>query len=260
MRKTKKRHKQAAHKPRHKNKYPERKTRSGVFFGRSRMDIAIQATAVVAALLGVATVIVGTSSVTNKFTITLWLGFATAVLILLGGCLYWQRQHWEAEAKAAAELTKAHRPELFIEEAQITPLVVGKTHTVVMLLRNRGDGHARNIKLGPNNYSFKAKDFAGPLMYGEGLSPIDTPVELAAGAAIAVAVTPHALITDERSEQLIAGDLLYFHYAEGSYSDDAGRMYQFDYCFMYTPMAPTILRVCPNHYRPKKDREEAKNS
>lgn len=95
MNKSENAHKQSAQKPSDKNQNPERKPRSGFFSKkRGRMDIAIQVTAAIAALLVLVTTVVGTSSLNNKFTVTLWLGYATAVIVLLGGCLYWQKQHW----------------------------------------------------------------------------------------------------------------------------------------------------------------------
>lgn len=217
------------------------------------MDIAIQVTTVIAALLGIATVIVGTSSINNKFTVTLWLGYATAVVVLLGGCLYWQKQHWEAEAKAAAESAILQRPEVFIEEAKITPITVDRIPVVSLLLRNRGSRPARNVKIGPSKHSFKLKGFAGPLIYGPGES--DTTEDLAAGAATVAAVETGLVITDERFEQLNSGDLLYFTYGKGTYEDDAGHTYGLKFCFMYSPMCPTILQVCPDRYWPESNHE-----
>lgn len=102
MNKSKESDKQPAQEPSHKNESPERKARSGFFSRkRGRMEVAIQVVTVIAGLLVIATTIVAVSSFSNKFTITLWLGYATAIFLLLAGCLYWQKQHWENEKKVA---------------------------------------------------------------------------------------------------------------------------------------------------------------
>jgi hypothetical protein len=196
--------------------------------------------------------VVAVLDIAHKGTITLWLGYAAILCALTGLCLYVQKHIWENEAKAA------ERPELFIEEARMLPLVLGKPQTVILLLRNSGHHPARNIKLGPHNASLKPKDFTGPLSYGDPKFPVDTSTELAGGAAVNVSVVVRIEVTEERLQQLNDGDLLYFHYGQGSYEDDVGRTYGFDYCFMYSPMTPTILRICPNQYRPRKDHEHQK--
>jgi hypothetical protein len=111
MNKPIKRHKRSAQKAKGKNKKPERNPRSGVFNRKDRMDIAIQICGILVALLVIAMGIVAVSSVPSKFTVTLWLGFAAAVLTLLGGTLYWQKQHWDSVARNR-HATTATAPEL----------------------------------------------------------------------------------------------------------------------------------------------------
>jgi hypothetical protein len=226
----------------------QRKAKSPLSRREARVDIAIQSVSATVAILLTVVAVVGVSDLTSKLAITLWLSGVAAVLILLGLGLYLMKTVWAQEP----------RPELFIEEARILPLILGKPQTVAMLLRNSGVSPARNIKLGPHNASLKPKDFTGPLSYGDPKFPVDTTTELAGGAAVNVSVVVHIEVTEERLQQFNDGGLLYFHYGQGSYEDDAGRTYRFDYCFMYSPMAPTILRICPNQYRPRKDHEDQK--
>jgi hypothetical protein len=58
-------------------------------------------------------------------------------------------------------------------------------------------------------------------------------------------------LSKERIEQLEKEEVLFFHFAEGEYDDDDGNTYPIDYCYMYNPLSPTILKMCPEKYWPK---------
>jgi hypothetical protein len=225
----------------------ERKEQSPLSRKEARVEGAIKAVEASVGILLIVAAVVGVTDLASKLAITLWLSGVAVVLILLGVALHFKKKAYERES------APIQRPELFIEEAEITPLIVGKSQIVRLLLRNRGDLPARNIKIGPSNNSLRPKDFAGPLVYGPGES--DTTQDLAAGAQTVVAIEVLLEITEERFEQLNSGELLYFTYGRGSYEDDAGRIYPLEFCFMYSPMSRTILRLCPSRYWPKNDHE-----
>jgi hypothetical protein len=74
---------------------------------------------------------------------------------------------------------------------------------------------------------------------------------LAADAEAVMAVDAQMGITKKTIQLLNDGELLFFHYGKGEYEDDFGGPYPIDFCFMYTPLAPTIMRTCPTRYWPK---------
>lgn len=84
-----------------KQKNDQRKSRFWIFGRGSRMDITIQICGLLVILLGVTTAIVAVSPLRDKFSVTLWLGFGTGVLALLGICLYVQNRHWDGDVSQA---------------------------------------------------------------------------------------------------------------------------------------------------------------
>lgn len=63
------------------------------------IDVIVQAIGVVVGIVLIAAMVVGVSSWEQKLTMTLWLGFAAVVLIVLGFCLYLQGRIWQSETR-----------------------------------------------------------------------------------------------------------------------------------------------------------------
>src|ERR1700686_349769 len=141
------------------------------------------------------------------------------------------------------------RAELFIEGARMLPLEPGKSQKILLSVRNRGKLAARNINVGGANNRFLPKTFTGPLEYEYVDS--DTRPDLAADAEAVMAVDAPMGITKETIQLLNDGELLFFHYGKGEYEEGFGGPYPIDFCFMYTPLTPTIMRTCPLRYWPK---------
>jgi hypothetical protein len=59
-------------------------------------------------------------------------------------------------------------------------------------------------------------------------------------------------LSQKQIDQLNSGEVLFFHFAEGEYEDYRGDTYLIDYCYMYNPLSPIVMRVCPEKYWPKK--------
>lgn len=149
------------------------------------------------------------------------------------------------------------RPELYIREARMTPLVAGQPETIVLGIGNRGNATARNIRLGAGNHFYASSSFEGPLEYKP--IAVDTQPDLGPGEEKSMVSHSFEPLTEERIKDFQEGRLLFFHYAEGEYDDDNGTTYPVDFCFMYMPLTPTAMRICPEKYWPKerKDRRFA---
>jgi hypothetical protein len=148
------------------------------------------------------------------------------------------------------------RPELYSNGAMMKPLVPGQPELVMIGLKNRGNAVARNIRLGGGNHLFTLKNFSGPLEYKS--VDVTTSADLGPGdeenTLISNSVEP---LTAKRIKQLQDGEVLFFHFAEGEYDDDSGNTFPVDYCYMFNPLSPTIMRTCPEKYWPR-DRAKRK--
>ncbi len=142
------------------------------------------------------------------------------------------------------------RPELYTHGAMMGPLVAGEPETVLVGLKNRGKATARNICLGGRNHVILNADFAGPLVYKH--VPVQLRPDLGPGPEeqSAISKSPQPL-SQEQIDQLKKGQTLFFHFAEGEYNDGDGNTYPIDYCYMFNPTSPTVMRVCPEKYWPK---------
>jgi hypothetical protein len=142
------------------------------------------------------------------------------------------------------------RPELYISGSMMLPLEAGKPETVLLGLKNRGHAIARNIRLGGGNHLFTTDTFSGPLEYKP--VAVDTRADLGPGdeenSLISRSSEP---LTAKRIKELNDGKVLFFHFAEGEYDDDDGVTYPIDYCYMYNPLSPTVMRTCPEKYWPR---------
>src|SRR5436305_941957 len=58
-------------------------------------------------------------------------------------------------------------------------------------------------------------------------------------------------LSQQQIDLLKEGKVLFFHFAEGEYSDDDGNTYPIDYCYMFNPKSPKVMRVCPEKFWPK---------
>jgi hypothetical protein len=149
----------------------------------------------------------------------------------------------------------AKRPELYINGSRMGPLSSGQPETVVLGIKNRGQTTARNIRLGGGNHLFTTNSFSGPLEYkpvGVTLRP-----DLGPGEENSLVSQSTQPLTANRIKELQDGKVLFFHFAEGEYEDDDGNTYPIDYCYMYMPLSPTVMRLCPEKYWPRerKDRQ-----
>ena len=179
-----------------------------------------------------------------------WRGFywSLAALVFLSFVMLAIRAKqyfWNGEAEK-----KRERPELYTSGAMMGPLVPGEPETVLVAFKNRGSTTARNICLGGGNHVFTRADFAGPLVYKP--VPVQVRPDLGAGDEenTVISRSPQPL-TEKQIDQLNKGEILFFHFAEGEYSDDSGNTYPIDYCYMFNPVSPTVMKVCPEKYWPK---------
>lgn len=163
-----------------------------------------------------------------------------SVAVMLG--LIATKHFWDSDGKRK-------RPELYVSGALMKPLKVGEPETVVLGLKNRGNGIARNIRLGRGNHLFAPASFTGPLECKP--SDSDTRPDLGPDEETSLVSPSQNPLSQDRLSDLQSGKLLFFHFAEGEYDDDDGRAYPVDYCFMYAPLAPTVMRTCPEMYWPK---------
>jgi hypothetical protein len=165
-----------------------------------------------------------------------------AVSVLAMPCFIAKRIFWDTESD-----TTRPRPELYSNGAMMKPLISGQPELVIVGLKNRGNAVARNIRLGGGNHLFTLKNFRGPLEYKR--VDVTTYADLGSGdeenSLISQSVQP---LTAKRIKQLQDGEVLFFHFAEGEYDDDNGNTYLIDYCYMFNPLSPTIMRTCPEKY------------
>lgn len=145
------------------------------------------------------------------------------------------------------------RPELYISEARMAPLVAGRPETIILGVSNRGNAPARNIRLGAGNHFYASSSFEGPLEYLP--IAIDTQPDLGPGEEKSIVSHSFEPLSEERIKDFQEGRLLFFHYAEGEYDDDNGTAYPIDFCFMYMPLTPTAMRICPEKYWPKERKD-----
>jgi len=147
------------------------------------------------------------------------------------------------------------RPELYISGTRLGPLSPGEPETVVMGIKNRGKATARNIRLGGGNHLFTTSSFSGPLEY----KPVEATMQtdLGPGEENSLVSRSDQPLTAKRIKELQDGKVLFFHFAEGEYDDDDGNTYPIDFCYMYMPLSPTVMRICPEKYWPK-DRKDRK--
>lgn len=148
------------------------------------------------------------------------------------------------------------RPELYISGSMMGPLTPGEPETVLLGLKNRGNATARNIRIGGGNHQFTTSNFSGPLEYKR--VDVTTYADLGPGPEenTLLSRSPQPL-TEKQIRELREGKTLFFHYAEGEYDDDAGNTYPIDYCYMFNPQSPTVMRICPEKYWPR-DRTKRK--
>jgi hypothetical protein len=187
----------------------------------------------------------------HKQTIACWTTFIAVVLFALAGCLQWQKHILEVQAQVAVPHSATNeQPELYISGAMMMPLEAGKPETVLLGLKNRGKAIARNIRLGGGNHVFTTRNFAGPLVYKP--VPFQSRPDLGPGKEenSLISKSPQPL-SQKQIEELTNEEALFFHFAEGEYDDDAGNTYPIDYCYMFNPLSPTILKMCPEKYWPK---------
>lgn len=147
------------------------------------------------------------------------------------------------------------RPELYISGTRLGPLSPGEPETVVMGIKNRGKATARNIRLGGGNHLFTTSTFSGPLEY----KPVEATMrpDLGPDEENSLVSRSDQPLTAKRIKELQEGKVLFFHFAEGEYDDDDGNTYPLDFCYMYMPLSPTVMRICPEKYWPK-DRKDRK--
>lgn len=148
------------------------------------------------------------------------------------------------------------RPELYISGSMMGPLTPGEPETVLLGLKNRGNAIARNIRIGGGNHQFTTSNFSGPLEFKR--VDVSTCADLGPGPEedTLLSRSPQPL-TERQIRELQEGQTLFFHYAEGEYDDDAGNTYPIDYCYMFNPQSPTVMRICPEKYWPR-DRAKRK--
>jgi|GEM_PF-5922974 len=148
------------------------------------------------------------------------------------------------------------RPELYISGSMMGPLIPGEPETVLLGLKNRGNAIARNIRIGGGNHQFTKSNFSGPLEFKR--VDVSTCADLGPGPEenTLLSRSPQPL-TERQIRELQEGQTLFFHYAEGEYDDDAGNTYPIDYCYMFNPQSPTVMRICPEKYWPR-DRAKRK--
>lgn len=176
------------------------------------------------------------------------IGSAVSLLaaILLMLALMAKKHFWDGEAD------KPHtRPELYSHAAWMLPLEAGQPETVLVGIGNRGDATARNICLGGGNHVFTTPEFTGPLVYKHvpvQVRPDIGPHDKEENSMVSASDQP---LSQQQIDLLKEGKELFFHFAEGEYSDDAGNTYPIDYCYMFNPKSPKVMRVCPEKFWPK---------
>lgn len=218
---------------------------------KGAMELAIAGATSVAVVLWI---ISGALAYTHRENGFIWTIFFAVVFSILPFFLTWQKSVSERPQPVA---TTIKRPELYISGAMMKPLVAGQPETVVLGLKNRGNAVARNIRLGGGNDVFALSSFSGPLEYQP--TPITARPDLGPGEENSLVSQPSQPLTKDQIKELQEGKLLFFHFAEGEYEGDDGTSYPIDFCFMYEPLAQTVMRVCPDKYWPKerKDRKRA---
>jgi hypothetical protein len=165
-----------------------------------------------------------------------------------------ERRVWE-RGPEGHRFTHKERPELYVSGARMLPLEPGTPETVLLGMKNRGNATARNIRLGGGNHLFTTSSFSGPLEYKP--VAVDMRPDLGPGEENSLISESPQPLSKERINELQDSKVLFFHFAEGEYDGDDGTTYPIDYCYMFFPLSPTIMRVCPEKYWPKerKDRK-----
>lgn len=223
------------------------------------MDLAIYVVGGIVAIFAIGVAAVSAFSMKHKGTYVLWLSFLGVVFILLGITLYLQKRIWEHDeaiatgaAKSAAQTPVAkERPELFLEKAEIQPLEPGKPEFVLLVVKNRGKATARNVGI-ENHITLVNTPFNSPLRY-LGNPELETRTDVAANAGIMLRSQIKRALTEEWVNNLQSGKMLLFYFGKGEYEDDSGNKYPIKYCYMYDPMMPTSMRICPTRYWPEDD-------
>lgn len=148
------------------------------------------------------------------------------------------------------------RPELSIDRV-LPRLAPGKPVSVTMQITNRGKAAALNIAIGGADF-FAPKSFNG-LLEKHDFPKSDTRPSLAGGAPITVDARANTPISREQVAGIQAGNLLWFRYGDGQYQDGTGNSYHFEFCFMYDPLRPDSMRICPTQYRLQPPRNGVQN-
>ncbi len=148
------------------------------------------------------------------------------------------------------------RPELSLEKAKAY-FWSGKAPEVRILLMNRGNVPARNIWFGGVNFIVEAS-FTGRLPSGE-LPQRDMFPNLAVNAQMTGVTYIGRPLSIKDVADLEDGNIRFFQYSKGRYEDDAGNVYQIEFCFMYMP-GHDSLPLAPIEYWPKSEDNEQADS
>lgn len=183
----------------------------------------------------------------GKSTHALWWGVASAICATVGVGLYIQ-QHilW-------AKREPPERPIVFVERVVARPLVAGHRKAVSVQLRNRGSRPARKITAWIN-HAFTKADFEGPLKFARIYEP-DTRSDCEPTAAISLAGKSDSPVALWEIKALNDKKAFWFVYGKGTYEDDSGNIYHFDWCSKYEPGMGEDMVICPDRFLPKEETE-----
>jgi hypothetical protein len=163
-----------------------------------------------------------------------------------------ERARQKAEAERALP---SERPELFVEHTTPDPIAAGKNITIRMIVRNRGRLTAHKIRIAAMHSLFKSS-FTGPLRYYQP-NPPDISPSLGVGASYEyISVSPWT-VKKAHLADLKSGNIRLFHYGKGTYEDDRGNEFVFQFCATFEPSVRTMV-MCPDKYVPVSLSEEPK--
>jgi hypothetical protein len=156
--------------------------------------------------------------------------------------------------KADAERTLlSERPELFVESVYPEPFVTGHPNRMRLQIANRGRTTAHQVKL-RSTHAVLPSDFKGPLAYVT--QPPDSWHPIGAGARFDLTSVASWNMTAWHVTEILAQRAILFFYGKGTYQDEGGRVFSFQFCTMFKASMSAMV-VCPESLWPKEQTADA---
>jgi hypothetical protein len=192
------------------------------------MDVAAY---VLVALGGIILAFAGLHGFENKSVTVVSFGIGS-ILVIVGGCFYWQDALWKKDAAKIA--VPVERPRVVIEQIGLTHFEVGNRPVANITFKNSGRRPALELMIESAMQTTLEPLTGDPPRIDAGTSP--STLTLPPDGKVNQAV-PLGAILDEIGLNALKGEKQLFLYVHGiaSYKDESDKSHTFRFCFRYHP-------------------------